>query len=168
MDKFIDVQGLGHFKARQDEVNAERFVTLISLDDILDGKLTNIYTYRGSVDSVSELPTQGNNVGDVYDVAEGMNYAWNGTRWDELGDKLITIDAALSADSTNPVQNRVIKEALDAKANNIVFGRNDDGLVPHPKTNGTTHYLREDGEWEVPPDTQYKIATDSDIDSLFS
>lgn len=47
--------------------------------------ITTVYRYMGSVDSVSALPSSGQNIGDVYDVADGMNYAWNGSKWDGLG-----------------------------------------------------------------------------------
>ena len=48
--------------------------------------LSNVYTYKGSVAAVANLPT-GATVGDVYNVeATGMNYAWTGTEWDALGE----------------------------------------------------------------------------------
>ena len=47
--------------------------------------MTNVYKYVGSVATVSELPASAT-AGDVYNVEEtGMNYAWNGTAWDNLG-----------------------------------------------------------------------------------
>lgn len=48
--------------------------------------IVGMYKYKGSVDSTSDLPTSGNSTGDVYDVGNGMNYAWNGTAWDALGE----------------------------------------------------------------------------------
>lgn len=48
--------------------------------------IANAYIYKGSVDTISNLPTDGNKEGDVYDVkSNGKNYAWNGTEWDDLG-----------------------------------------------------------------------------------
>lgn len=48
--------------------------------------VAGMYRYKGSVATVSALPSSGNTVGDVYNVqADGMNYAWNGTSWDPLG-----------------------------------------------------------------------------------
>lgn len=169
MDKFIDLPGLGHFKERQDGANSEKYVAVEALDDIINNRLTGVYTYKGTVNSVSLLPSTGNKVGDVYDVAGGMNYAWNGTRWDELGDKMIEVDASINATSTNPVQNKAIKAALDAKAGTATFGRAADGLVPHPTTTTQTRYLREDGKWEVPPDnnTTYTAVSNAEIDTLF-
>lgn len=48
--------------------------------------IVGMYKYKGSVDGVSDLPSTGNTAGDVYDVGGGMNYAWNGTEWDSLGE----------------------------------------------------------------------------------
>lgn len=47
--------------------------------------LTNVYVYKGSVASVSDLPSTAT-AGDVYNVeSTGMNYAWTGSAWDDLG-----------------------------------------------------------------------------------
>jgi len=48
--------------------------------------MTNVYKYKGSKATKAELPASGNTAGDVWNVeADGMNYAWNGTEWDNLG-----------------------------------------------------------------------------------
>lgn len=48
--------------------------------------VASAYKYKGSVATVSDLPSTGQTVGDVYDVqATGINYAWDGTTWDSLG-----------------------------------------------------------------------------------
>lgn len=48
--------------------------------------LTNVYTYKGSVATYASLPTENLSAGDVYNVeSTGMNYAWTGTEWDDLG-----------------------------------------------------------------------------------
>ncbi len=53
--------------------------------------LTNVYKYKGSKATVAELPASGNTAGDVYNVeADGMNYAWDGSQWDNLGSILET------------------------------------------------------------------------------
>ena len=52
----------------------------------LDAKVSSVYKYKGSVANQAALPQEGNVVGDVYNVEDtGMNYAWDGTTWDELG-----------------------------------------------------------------------------------
>lgn len=49
--------------------------------------ISNAYIYKGSVATVSNLPSSGVENGWVYNVeASGMNYAWNGSEWDALGE----------------------------------------------------------------------------------
>lgn len=135
MSNFLTVDGLGYFKTKQDAANATKYAPLSSVktkvseltndsgyqtasdvNSIVNQKVTNVYRYKGSVTSKDKLPSSGNTTGDVYDVGDGMNYAWNGTKWDALGDAKLTVDTALDASSTNPVQNKVVKAALDGKA----------------------------------------------------
>lgn len=53
----------------------------------LKSDITNMYRYKGSVAAVANLPASENTAGDVYNVeSSGMNYAWNGTAWDPLGE----------------------------------------------------------------------------------
>lgn len=60
--------------------------------------ITNMYKYKGSVATVSALPASGNTTGDVYNVeATGMNYAWDGTAWDALGE-IFTITSISNGD----------------------------------------------------------------------
>lgn len=58
----------------------------------LKSDITAMYRYKGSVASYDKLPTSDQTIGDVYDVGNGMNYAWNGEKWDGLG-QVFTIDA---------------------------------------------------------------------------
>ena len=55
-------------------------------------KLVNVYTYKGSVATYENLPSENLTAGDVYNVEAahgnippGTNYAWNGSAWDSLG-----------------------------------------------------------------------------------
>lgn len=52
----------------------------------IDTKLTGGMHYKGSVQTVADLPSSGNEVGDFYNViATGENYAWDGSAWDLTG-----------------------------------------------------------------------------------
>lgn len=52
----------------------------------VDSKFTSVYIFKGSVDSVEDLPTEGNVIGDVWNVRKnGTNYAWTSEGWDALG-----------------------------------------------------------------------------------
>ena len=60
--------------------------------------LSAVYKYKGSKASAAALPTTGNTVGDVWNTEEsGMNYAWNGTAWDPLGE-LLEIEGLTNAE----------------------------------------------------------------------
>ena len=64
----------------------------------LKSDITNMYKYKGSVATVSALPSSDNITGDVYNVeSSGMNYAWDGTAWDALG-VIFTITSISNSD----------------------------------------------------------------------
>ena len=62
----------------------------------IDTKLSTVYKYKGTVETMEDLP-HGSEIGDVYNVLYernletgdleewGMNVAWDGGKWDELG-----------------------------------------------------------------------------------
>ena len=53
---------------------------------VLKTDIASAYVYRGSVADKEHLPAADMQNGDVYNVeTDGMNYAWNGERWDSLG-----------------------------------------------------------------------------------
>lgn len=70
----------------------------------LENRLTNPFTYKGSVAAVGNLPSSGNTLNDVYFVeAENCLYAWNGSAWGKsstndyekiLGELAAAFDAA--------------------------------------------------------------------------
>ena len=52
----------------------------------VDAKVASVYKYKGSVANETALPTEGQVVGDVYNLEDtGMNVAWTGEGWDKLG-----------------------------------------------------------------------------------
>lgn len=60
----------------------------------VDSKVSAVMRYKGSKDTYADLPTEGNVIGDVWNIATadtaqgikaGDNVAWNGTGWDILG-----------------------------------------------------------------------------------
>lgn len=55
-------------------------------DLALKTDIAGVYNYKGSVATYDALPNTGLTSGDVYNVeSNGMNYAWTGTAWDDLG-----------------------------------------------------------------------------------
>ena len=75
----------------------------------------------------------------------------------------ITIDNALSDTSENPVQNKVINAALNEKASKDTMtgatssADGTSGLVPAPASGEQGAYLRGDGTWAVPTNTDTKV-----------
>ena len=62
-----------------------------------------MYKYKGSVADASKLPTTGQTTGDVYNIvapsiygAAGANVAWDGSKWDSLGE-IFTITSITNA-----------------------------------------------------------------------
>ena len=52
----------------------------------VDSKFTSVYIFKGSVDTAEDLPTEGNVIGDVWNVRKNdTNYAWTSEGWDALG-----------------------------------------------------------------------------------
>ena len=94
-------------------------------EDIADlqtqlNSLGNIFTLKGSVPTVADLPASNNNIGDVwYVVSESTGYIWiddNGTeRWEQLG---ITVDLS------NYVTQSDLTTELAGKQDNLTAGTN--------------------------------------------
>lgn len=93
----------------------------------IDGMMTSVYIFQGSVDSYDKLPTTSTK-GYVYNVlSDGMNYAWDGEKWDALGATLDLSGYILKTDAdkyyaaishTHTISDVTdLQTALDAKAN---------------------------------------------------
>lgn len=77
--------------------------------------LATVYKYNGSVETYADLPTSGQQVGDVYNVKQadpdhnieaGDNVAWDGTTWDILaGDTDLSGYAQLNSANTFTAMN---------------------------------------------------------------
>lgn len=81
----------------------------------------------------------------------------------EVSGSDITIDDTLSDTSENSVQNKIINAALKEKASkDIMTGATSSaagtsGLVPAPASGKQSSYLRGDGTWAVPTNTDTKV-----------
>ena len=80
------------------ETNAATLLTKADADNVytkaqIDGKLSASMHFKGTVATVAALPSSGQEIGDMYNVAEtGSNYAWDGNQWDKLSE---TIDLSV-------------------------------------------------------------------------
>lgn len=99
----------------------------------VDSKFTSVYIFKGSVDTIEDLPTEGNIVGDVWNVRKNdVNYAWTSEGWDALGStadlasltanglmskedfaKLQGIEAGAQVNKIETITKRVLLNAVD-------------------------------------------------------
>lgn len=97
--KVDKVSGKGLFTNDYTTAEKNKLAAFGSADTYaLKSDITNMYKYKGSVATVALLPSTGQTAGDVYNVeANGMNYAWDGTAWDALGE-IFTITSISNGD----------------------------------------------------------------------
>lgn len=119
--KYLDNTGtqyiVNKIKAVDGKIPTEQQITSLITNEL------SSYS-EGIVTIVEELPQQGQ-VGKLYLVIDPSDsdvyivYTWENNAFRRLGAKTftLTVDSALSSSSTNPVQNKVVKAALDAKLN---------------------------------------------------
>lgn len=99
----------------------------------VDSKFTSVYIFKGSVDTVEDLPTEGNVIGDVWNVRKNdTNYAWTSEGWDALGgtaelasatanglmskedfSKLLNIEAGAQANKIESITKRVLLNVVN-------------------------------------------------------
>lgn len=125
-------------------------------------KLVNIYTYKGSKNAYTDLPTEGVVAGDVWNVAEayddypaGTNFAWTGEEWDALGGpidlsvyytKSETDDEIQAVKDSYDEQLKTISENISTNATNIAtlqgsVADNKSGLESVTKSVGDINLL---------------------------
>jgi hypothetical protein len=79
----------------------------------VDSKFTSVYIFKGSVDSIEDLPAEGNVIGDVWNVRKSdTNYAWTSEGWDALGGT-----AELASATANGLMSAADKTKLDGLSN---------------------------------------------------
>ena len=68
------------------------------VNELVGDRISSVYTYKGSVDNISELPANAVK-GDVWNITNeteygpaGVNVAWTGNEWDSLGGTLSTVN----------------------------------------------------------------------------
>lgn len=116
------------------------------------GGSVGAYTFKGSVATSDDLPTLGNEVGDIYDVQEtGMNYAWTGTAWDALGQLVDVqaledeIDEKVSYAETQSLSNAQKERARGnigaEKVSEVMTMAQYDALTQAQKMDGTIRFI---------------------------
>lgn len=103
--------------------------------------ISSVLTYKGSC-TYAQLPSTGQQVGDVWNVTDahgttpaGTNYAWTGTAWDPLGGDV---------DLSNYVTNDALSTALagyapkDHATTSVTYGVASVSYYGHAKASATT------------------------------
>lgn len=77
----------------------------------IDGKISSVYKYKGSIPTYAELPNENLSIGDVYNVESasennkaGDNLAWNGEAWDNLSG-IVDLSAYLKTTDIGAITN---------------------------------------------------------------
>lgn len=106
-----------------EDVDLSNYATKAELEDYatdsdierLEGLVTGVYHFRGSVADLAELQAVENPAeGDVYNIADtGMNAAWTGEMWDEFGTTVDLTDYAKLED---------IQAIAISRVDEILFG----------------------------------------------
>ena len=134
-----------------------RLNALADSDDTTLDQMSEIVAYIKSNKSlIDSITTSKVNVADIVDnlTSTATNKPLSAKQGKVLNDLIPTKVSQLTNDSgyktTDTTYSNFVKSGSGAKS----------GLVPAPSTtSGTTKYLREDGIWQVPPDTNTTYST---------
>lgn len=86
--------GDAYYVVSEEKQYAYNGLTWELIDDTHGEGTQSFFNYKGSKDTVAELPVDGNEVSDAWYVVEDSSiYLWNGTSWDSIGG--ITIETSV-------------------------------------------------------------------------
>lgn len=143
----------------------------------VDSKFTSVYIFKGSVDSVEALPTEGNVIGDVWNVRKNdTNYAWTSEGWDALGGtaelssltanglmskedfaKLQGIEAGAQVNKIETITKRV---ELNVVNKNVTIPE-DVAIGPNEPTNDEIIWMDTDEDYDFTFDGYSKVDADA-------
>ena len=142
----------------------------------VDSKFTSVYIFKGSVDTVEDLPTEGNVIGDVWNVRKNdTNYAWTSEGWDALGGtaelasltsnglmskedfaKLQGIEAGAQVNKIETITKRVLLNVVDK---NVTIPE-DIAISPDEPTNNEIIWMDTDEDYDFTFDGYSKVDAD--------
>ena len=143
----------------------------------VDSKFTSVYIFKGSVDRVEDLPTEGNVIGDVWNVRKNdTNYAWTSEGWDALGGtaelssltanglmskedfaKLQGIEAGAQVNKIETITKRV---ELNVVNKNVTIPE-DVAIGPNEPTNDEIIWMDTDEDYDFTFDGYSKVDADA-------
>ena len=102
--------------------------------------------YKGSVATIGDLPTSGQEVGDMWNVlADGSNWVWGGTDWDEISGIVDLSEYRKSADQDTIDSGKVDKVTAvskvygtDSTGNQTTYDKDSFGQVDDVKVNNVS------------------------------
>lgn len=143
----------------------------------VDSKFTSVYIFKGSVDTIGDLPTEGNVIGDVWNVRKNdTNYAWTSEGWDALGGtaelasltanglmskedfaKLQGIEAGAQVNKIETITKRVLLNVVDK---NVTIPE-DIAISPDEPTNNEIIWMDTDEDYDFTFDGYSKVDADA-------
>ena len=143
----------------------------------VDSKFTSVYVFKGSVDTIEDLPTEGNVIGDVWNVRKSdTNYAWTSEGWDALGGtaelasltanglmskedfaKLQGIEAGAQVNKIETITKRV---ELNVVNKNVTIPE-DVAIGPNEPTNNEIIWMDTDEDYDFTFDGYSKVDADA-------
>ena len=143
----------------------------------VDSKFTSVYIFKGSVDTIEDLPTEGNVIGDVWNVRKNdTNYAWTSEGWDALGStaelasltangliskedfaKLQGIEAGAQVNKIETITKRV---ELNVVNKNVTIPE-DVAIGPNEPTNEEIIWMDTDEDYDFTFDGYSKVDADA-------
>lgn len=143
----------------------------------VDSKFTSVYVFKGSVDTIEDLPTEGNVIGDVWNVRKNdTNYAWTSEGWDALGGtaelasltanglmskedfaKLQGIEAGAQVNKIETITKRVLLNVVDK---NVTIPE-DIAISPDEPTNNEIIWMDTDEDYDFTFDGYSKVDADA-------
>ena len=143
----------------------------------VDSKFTSVYVFKGSVDTIEDLPTEGNVIGDVWNVRKSdTNYAWTSEGWDALGGtvelssltanglmskedfaKLQGIEASAQVNKIETITKRVLLNVVDK---NVTIPE-DIAISPDEPTNNEIIWMDTDEDYDFTFDGYSKVDADA-------
>lgn len=143
----------------------------------VDSKFTSVYIFKGSVDTIEDLPAEGNVIGDVWNVRKNdTNYAWTSEGWDALGGtaelssltsnglmskedfaKLQGIEAGAQVNKIETITKRVLLNVVDK---NVTIPE-DIAISPDEPTNNEIIWMDTDEDYDFTFDGYSKVDADA-------
>ena len=127
-------------------LNAKANAADVYTKEEIDTKISTVYKYCGSVATVEELPAENQSVGDVYNVeADGINYAWDGTKWDSLAG-VVDLSGYTTKEEFEALDNIAVKYSLYDNRKFIQLANHDS--ISGIMTNGDAGNLIMMSKWD--------------------